>query len=240
MPMPTAQAVSIICPEGDLLLRVARKGNENLLLVSSRVLIEASGDFSRLLQLHRRPMAQPFAFTSPMDELKVSEDDGDALLTICNILHGRHQEVPMALSLHALKDIASSCNKYQLTKFLSAWSAKWVHHAMSKAVEYEVYIVVAIAMDLGISSTLVKHDTYRSSTSRPLCVMDQDLAGVIAPLYDFPSFLEKLIDEFRWPPLPENTANAKSCRSASKLFPGHVPRFAKVQRRSSNILADTT
>ena len=78
MPTPTAQPVNIICPEGDLLLRVTRKGNENLLLVSSQVLVKASGDFSRLLQLRRRPMTQPFAFTSLMNELKIIDDDGDA------------------------------------------------------------------------------------------------------------------------------------------------------------------
>jgi hypothetical protein len=159
MPTPTAQPVNIICPEGDLLLRVTRKGNENLLLVSSQVLVKASGDFSRLLQLRRRSTTQPFAFTSLMNELKFFDDDGDALLTICNILHGRHQEVPIALSLDALKDIASSCNRYQLASALLAWSPKWLDHALSKAVGNEVYIVVAIAVDLGLPSTLTDPST---------------------------------------------------------------------------------
>lgn len=229
MPTPTAQLVNIICPEGDLLLRVTRKGNENLLLVSSQVLVKASGDFSRLLQLRRRSMTQPFAFTSLMNELKIFDDDGDALLTICNILHGRHQEVPIALSLDALKDVASSCNRYQLASALLAWSPKWLDHALSKAVGNEVYIVVAIAMDLGFPSTLVKHDTHRSYTYRPLDIMDRNLAGVTGLLYSFPIFSAKLIDERRWPPLPKDTANAKSCRSAPKLFPGHVPRVARLQ-----------
>lgn len=229
MPIATAQPVNIICPEGDLLLRVARKGNENLLLVSSQVLIKASGNFSGLLQLRRRPMTQPFAFTSLMNELKISDDDGDALLTICNILHGRHQDVPTTLSLDALKDIASSCNRHQLTSALSAWSSKWLDHALSKAVGNEVYTVVAIAVDLGFPPTLVKHDTYRSYTYRPLGVMDQNLAGVAGLLYLFPIVFAKLMDERRWPPLPKDTANAKSCRSAPELFPRHVPRVAKVQ-----------
>lgn len=186
MTTPTAQPVNIICPEGDLLLRVARNGKENLLLVSSQVLIKASGNFSRLLQMRRRPTTQPFAFTSLMTELQFPDDDGDALLTICNILHGRHQEVPVALSLDTLKDIASSCNRHQLTSALLAWSSKWLDHAWSHAVGNEVYTIVAVAVDLGVSATLDKHDTCRSY--KPVDIVNQDLAGVTRLFNPFPIF----------------------------------------------------
>lgn len=174
MALPTAQTVNIICPEGDLLLRVIRKGSESLLLVSTRVLVDASKSFSSLLQMHCRPITQTFTLTN---ELKLLDDDGDAMLTICNILHGHDQEVPIALSIDALKNVASSCNRYQLTNALSAWSSKWLDHALSKAGETEVYTVIAIAVDLGYSSTLVKHDAQRSYIYRPLGTVDHNLAG---------------------------------------------------------------
>ena len=87
MELLKAQKVIIICPEGDILLRGAHKGSKDLLLVSSQVLSKASESFSKLLQTRNLPTSQSLAFTN---EVKLPDDDGDALLTICNILHGRN------------------------------------------------------------------------------------------------------------------------------------------------------
>lgn len=171
----TARTLNIVCPEGDLVLRVAHKGKESLLLVSSQVLVEASQSFSKILQMYLGPMTLPYRFTN---EVKVSDDDGDALLTICNILHGRNQQVPDALSLDALREIALSCNRHQLTSVLLPWSSKWLEQALSNAVGNEVYTVVAIAVDLGVSLTFGKHDTRRPY--EPFVVVGPDSAGVTA------------------------------------------------------------
>lgn len=229
MSTSTAQPVNIICPDGDLLLRLTRKGNEILLLVSSKVMTKASGNFFSLLQLRRRPMTQPFAFTSPMHELRLPEDDGDAFLTICNILHDRHQEVPAALSLGALKNIASSCNRHQLTSALSAWSPKWLTRASSQALDVDPYTVVAIAVDLGISPLLVSQDARQSCRSMPRDIEDQNLAGWTGLPLKSPVNLVKLMDGRRWPPLPEDAGDAESCCRTSKLLLGHVPRVVQVQ-----------
>jgi hypothetical protein len=108
------------------------------LLVSFKVLMKASESFSSLLQCHRRPKTQPCAFTSVANELRIPNDDGEALLTICKIVHGRIQEVPNAFPSNALKEIALSCNRHQLTSTLSAWSSKWLEDALSKAAENEI------------------------------------------------------------------------------------------------------
>lgn len=177
MAISTAQKLNIVCPEGDLVLRVAHKGSEGLLLVSPQVLVKASKSFSRLLPMCRGPTSMPFAFTN---EVKVPDDDADALLTICNILHGRNQQIPDTLSLDALREIALSSNRHQLTSVLLPWSSKWLDHALSNAVGNEVYTVVAIAVDLGVSSTLRIHDTCRPY--KPFGVVDPDRAGVTRPL----------------------------------------------------------
>lgn len=155
----TAQTVDIICPDGDLLLRVSGKGREGLLLVSSRTLVEASESFSKLLQTKRRGRAPiEFSFTN---ELSVP-DDREALLAICNILHGNHERVPHALTLNVLKEIAQSCNRHQLTGVLSAWIEKWLDRALCNARGDESYAVAAIALDLGISSALGRHACWPS------------------------------------------------------------------------------
>jgi hypothetical protein len=124
--------------------------------------------------LQRRPVSitQPFAFTN---EVNLPDDDGDALLTICNILHGRSRKVPNALPLEELKEIARSCNRHQLTSVLLAWSSKWLDHAFSVAAGTELYTVFAIAVDLGVPSVLdnlVQHHSHKPSRI-------QDLAGEI-------------------------------------------------------------
>lgn len=208
MPASAAQPVNIICPEGDLLLRVTWKGNESLLLVCSQVMTRASGSFLRLLQLRRRPITQPFAFAPPMNELRIPEDDGDAMLTICNILHGRHQDVASALTLDALKNIASSCNRHQLTSVLSTWSLKWLKLALGKAANNEIYTVVAIAVDLGVSPTLVMHDTHWSQNFGRHDYLDKDLAGRTMLISSGLVSCAKLTRVYRWLPLPTDTGHA--------------------------------
>jgi hypothetical protein len=167
-----AQRVNMICPEGDILLRGTQKGSKDLLLVSSQVLSDASESFSRLLQKRVVPTTQPFAFSN---EVEFPDDDGDALLTICNILHGRSQKVPSILPLEALKEIARSCNRHQLANVLLAWSSKWVDHAFSVAVRTELYTVFAIAVDLGVP--LISDNPVQYRSHKPSCI--QDHAGEI-------------------------------------------------------------
>lgn len=175
MELLKAQKVNIICPEGDILLRGAHKGSKDLLLVSSQVLSKASESFSKLLQTRSLPTSQSYAFTN---EVNFPHDDGDALLTICNILHGRNRRVPHSLPLETLKEIARSCNRHQLTEILLTWSPRWLDHAFSVAMGKEIYTVFAIAVDLGVRS--IVDNSVQYEFSKPSRV--QDLAGVIKVL----------------------------------------------------------
>jgi hypothetical protein len=173
MKLLTAQKINIICAEGDILLRGAEEGSKDLLLVSSLVLSKASDSFSKILHTPRVPKLQSFAFTN---EVGLPEDDGDALLIICNILHGRDRFVPNTLPLETLTKIARSCSRHQLSNALLAWSPKWLDHAFNTAAKREIYIVIAIAMDLGIPPTRDNLTSYRFQ--RPVSVAEHNLTGV--------------------------------------------------------------
>jgi hypothetical protein len=173
MALLTAQKVNIVCPEGDVLLRGAEEGNKDLLLVSSRVLTRASDSFSKILHTPRVPKLGPFAFTN---EVKLPEDDVDTLLIICNILHGRNRFVPDILPLEMLVKVARSCSRHQLSNALLAWSPKWLDHASSITGEKEIYIVLAVALDLGITPTRDKLISSRSN--RPVSVAEENLTGI--------------------------------------------------------------
>jgi len=168
----TAQKINIICPEGDVLLRGAEQGSKDLLLVSSLVLSKASESLSKMVHAPRVPKSRSFVFTN---EIKLPEDDGDALLIICNILHGRNRYVPNILPLQSLIEVARSCSRHQLSSALLAWSPKWLDHAFDIAPKKEIYIVIAIAMDLGIPSTRDKLISCRSH--QPVSVAEQNLLG---------------------------------------------------------------
>jgi hypothetical protein len=172
MELLTAQKVNIICPEGDVLLRGSYQGSRDLLLASSDVLSKASESLARMLQTPRVPKPRSFAFTN---EIKLPEDDGDALSIICNILHGRDRYVPDTLPLGLLKEVAQSCSRYQLTSALLPWSPKWLDHAIDIALENELYIVIAIALDLGITLTHDKPLSRRSHQS--FSIVDPGLTG---------------------------------------------------------------
>ena len=178
MKLLTAQKINIICAEGDILLRGAEEGSQDLLLVSSLVLSKASDSFSKILHTPRVPKLQSFAFTN---EVRLPEDDGDALFIICNILHGRDRFVPKTLPLETLTKVARSCSKHQLSNALLAWSPKWLDHAFNTAAKKEMYIAIAIAMDLGIPPTRDNLTSYRSQ--RPVSVAEHNLTGVTEPTF---------------------------------------------------------
>lgn len=147
MELPTTRKVNIICSEGDVLLRGAEQGNRDLLLVSSHVLSKASGSFSELLRIPHVPKVQSFA---TIREVTLPIDSLDALLIICNILHGHDRHVPDTMPLSMLKAVAQSCSRHQLTKSLLAWSPRWLNYALGVASKNEHYVITALAVDFGV------------------------------------------------------------------------------------------
>lgn len=147
MELPTARKVNIICSEGDVLLQGAEQGNEDLLLVSSHVLSKASESLSEILRIPQMPQGQSLP---TIREITLPRDSLDALLVICNILHGRDRHVPETMPLDKLKAVAQSCNRHQLTKSLLTWSPKWLNHASGVVSKNERYVIIALAVDFGV------------------------------------------------------------------------------------------
>ena len=147
MELPTARKVNIICPEGDVLLRGAEQGNGDLLLVSSHVLSKASESLSKILRTPHVPKVRRFATTR---EATLPRDSLDALLIICNILHGHDRHVPDNMPMDMLEAVAQSCSRHQLTKPLLAWSPRWLNYASGVASKNERYAVIALAVNFGV------------------------------------------------------------------------------------------
>ncbi|KAM0703848.1 hypothetical protein Q7P35_005577 [Cladosporium inversicolor] len=147
MELPTARKINIICSDGDILLRGAEQGNGDLLLVSSHVLSKASESLSEILRIPQMPKVQSFPTTR---EITLPRDSLDALLIICNILHGRDRHVPETMPLVMLKAVAQSCSRHQLTKSLLAWSPRWLNYASGVVSKNERYVIIALAVDFGV------------------------------------------------------------------------------------------
>ena len=171
-----AQAVHMIDPEGDLLIRVNRKGDDGdeLLLVSSEILAKASKRFSRMLEIPRQHVAGPIAFTN---ELNMTGDDGDALLTACNILHERNDRVSDTLGLKELEGIAGLSAKYELAHSLFPRISKWLTHAYHTTEKEDAHIIQAVAKNAGISLYLTENHTCWSYDSSS--IGGQGTTGVV-------------------------------------------------------------
>lgn len=217
-----AQAVHVVCLDGDLLLQAVGNGKEGLLLVSSQVLAKASTSFSRLPKLRCRPATQPCASTN---QVRVTEDDEDALLMICNILHGRKHRLPETLPLDVLKEIALSCARHKLMDALSAWSLKWLTHVWITAEGKNIYTIIAIALDLGFSPALDENNAYRSFNL--FRSVDQRIAGADCVTIDFSPIL-KTNSSCRWLRLSKNTDNDECCCGSSKCFVGCILHITRI------------
>jgi hypothetical protein len=147
MELPTARKVNIICSEGDVLLQGAEQGTADLLLVSSHVLSKASESLAEILRTPQMPQGQSLP---TIREITLPRDSLDALLIICNILHGRDQHVPETMPLNKLKAVAQSCSRHQLTEPLRAWSPRWLDYTSGVASKNERYVIITLAVDFGV------------------------------------------------------------------------------------------
>lgn len=224
MELPTARKVNIICSEGDILLQGAEQGNGDLLLVSSHVLSKASENLSEILRIPQMPQGQSLP---ALKEITLPRDSLDALLIICNILHGRDRHVPETMPLDKLKAVAQSCSRHQLTEPLRAWSPRWLEYASGVASKNERYVIIALAVDFGV------HPPRNEPVSWRPCQRPGTTGHYLTGMIWVPSSsIEDYQHARRWSPLPENPSHAESCCRTSELLDGHVLRVSKVQVRA--------
>lgn len=111
-----------ISPDGDVVLVV---GPQNVRLrIQSQVLRCASKVFSAMFG-PTWSEGQGLSKESPQ-EVRLVEDDADALRTICCVIHHRNDDVPQSLTPKEILQIAIESDKYDLNVALKYVRAQWL------------------------------------------------------------------------------------------------------------------
>ena len=84
----------------------------------------------------------------------MTDNDGDAVLMVCNIVHGNTAQVPDELPLHGVRSIAAFCIEFGLLDAISPNSTKWVKQAGGNSDEAARCSTSTIAKGLALSDNL--------------------------------------------------------------------------------------
>ena len=121
-----ANAVVVIDEDGDTDLECKFADGTKLLRVSSKVLSLASPVMKKLFTSGFREGVDP----SPRRCVPLPEDNGEALLLVCSVVH-HHAEIESGLlGVDALENVATLVDKYDMSKTLRTWSACWLEGAL--------------------------------------------------------------------------------------------------------------
>lgn len=114
-------------PNGDVELLVGGEGNITTIKVASKVLSSASPVFAALFEPHfSEGLALSKSSTSSICQIKLPDDNPEALTLVCHVLHYR-RDIPHRISLELLEKVAILCDKYDLAIVLMPWSEVWLH-----------------------------------------------------------------------------------------------------------------
>ena len=134
-------------PQGDVLLLLKEKE----IRVSSKVLSLVSKVFSAMFGPDR--FAEGVALKEHGScQVALSDDDTEAMLAMCQVLHHRPQEVACDIDSGFLKKIAILADKYECTNALSLWAQVQTTDLRSQLNRYEgkdiTLLFVAYTLDL--------------------------------------------------------------------------------------------
>ncbi|KAF8542756.1 hypothetical protein BDD12DRAFT_802670 [Trichophaea hybrida] len=123
---------TIIDEAGDVILIVSACKKERKFVVSSTILCLASQIFRALLDTSRFKGLELEKKTLQKDlesrfELRLEDDSLDAMETILNAIHLRGEDVPMDPPGEHVVEIATICEKYDLSAALLPWSPHWIN-----------------------------------------------------------------------------------------------------------------
>ena len=111
-------------PEGDVNLLIGIEDDVKSLRVSSKVLILASPVFKGVFSPNFSEGSDLLNATTSC-EIKLPEDDTEAMTVICYALHHR-RITPHDLHFELLEKVAFLCDKYDLADVLTPWSGLWL------------------------------------------------------------------------------------------------------------------
>ncbi|KAH9211256.1 hypothetical protein DL95DRAFT_511300 [Leptodontidium sp. 2 PMI_412] len=114
---------SFVFPGADVRIFMKYKGKAITALVSSHVLVCASPVWKKFLF---PPWVSPSTPANTPKQIDCTEDDGVALLTILNIIHLRHKDVPARLESDTLLQVAVLCDQYDCVSIAKHWIDIWM------------------------------------------------------------------------------------------------------------------
>lgn len=126
---------TVIVPNGDLYMVFNDEDNETgRLLVSRYILCLCSKVFDAMIgdSARFREATEPSVSVDGLREVLCDDDDFGAMTTIMNILHLQHDRVPPLVSFKRLRETASICDKYDLTRSLGLWPGTWAQHYVDR------------------------------------------------------------------------------------------------------------
>ena len=124
-----AITVVAIDDDGDTDLECRFADGTKLLRVSSKVLCLASPVMKKLFTSGFRESVDP----SPRRCVPLPEDNGEALLLVCSVVHYHTETDSPSLSVDALENVATLVDKYDMSKTIQTWSAGWLEGALESA-----------------------------------------------------------------------------------------------------------
>ncbi|KAG4433038.1 hypothetical protein IFR05_011477 [Cadophora sp. M221] len=110
-------------PAGDAQMLVTYKNQAITCLVCSQALVCASPVWKKFLFPPWVPAPAP---TTGPRQIDCSEDDGEALLILLNILHLKFKDVPIRLGYKVLIQVAVLCDQYICVSIAKPWIDGWM------------------------------------------------------------------------------------------------------------------
>lgn len=168
--------MEIADPNGDVILVVGTE-NPKSILVSSKILTLASPVFAKMLgpnfleghELSDRG-TQPY-------ELRLPEDDAEAIIHICHLLHFQCKvdDFSNHLTLSLFEKVALLCDKYNCASALSPWSRVWLsgfNDLPKDQAYYEIKVYTSYVCGIHeafwfSSKALLLNNSPRGATNRP-------------------------------------------------------------------------
>ncbi|QDS75765.1 hypothetical protein FKW77_008691 [Venturia effusa] len=196
---------TVVDPEGDLRLVVGP--DEHSIIVSSKILCVASTVFKEKLSVFRTPVEaetrfvrdatpEPRSCLEDLDTLLLPNDNAEAMVLLCNILHFRSQELPSPDEMSVAGRLflfATVVHKYACINAVKPISAGWLsNQVVVKSIQVEKLLV--------ISYKLENAALFSSSSEALLLTCENDfilLRKVISISRPFPAQILDMLQERR-------------------------------------------
>ncbi|QDS77188.1 hypothetical protein FKW77_002410 [Venturia effusa] len=132
LPSIDDETLSYLDPNGDLKLRLRIEDKEHVFVVSSARMQYASRVWGTLIQ------ELPPALSGGMREMSLLMDNGNAILILINIAHGRFRNVDHYQPVDLIHDLASICEQYECSELVMPHVASWINVAFPLISEAEL------------------------------------------------------------------------------------------------------